>query len=90
MHKIQNKNKQNQTNTTQKTIKISNEPKMGVTPGVHEESLLYFYYSGVRIYHIKEFITFYFIIDLPWKGLGLLCDFIIALISSSLLSIICT
>jgi hypothetical protein len=38
MHKIQNKNKQNQTNTTQKTIKISNEPKMGVTPGVHEES----------------------------------------------------
>lgn len=38
MHKIQNKNKQNQTNTTQKTIKISNGPKMGVTPGAREGS----------------------------------------------------
>ena len=38
MHKIQNKNKQNQTKTTQKTIKISNGPKMGVTPGAREGS----------------------------------------------------
>ena len=38
MHKIQSKDKQNQTNTTQKTIKISNRPKMGVTPGAREGS----------------------------------------------------
>ena len=38
MHKIQNKDKQNQTNTTQKTIKISNGPKMGVTPSAREGS----------------------------------------------------
>ena len=41
--------------------------------------LLYLCDSEVRIYHIKEFITsFILFIDLiPWKGLGLLCDFII-------------
>ena len=38
MHKIQNKDKQNQTSTTQKTIKISNGPKMGITPGAREGS----------------------------------------------------
>jgi hypothetical protein len=38
MHKIQNKDKQNQTNTTQKTIKISSGPKMGVTPSAREGS----------------------------------------------------
>ena len=38
MHEIQNKDKQKQTNTAQKTIKISSGPKMGVTPSAREGS----------------------------------------------------